>query len=49
MEKTMISVEVEGALIVIAMLGTISEADWDGAVLALDEKLGDKASIHLTL
>lgn len=45
----MISVEVADALIVVEMSGTISDEDWDAAVLELDEKLGAQASVHLTL
>jgi stage II sporulation SpoAA-like protein len=46
--KAMIAVEVEGGTIVITMIGIVSDADWDAAVSALDEKLGRTASVHLT-
>lgn len=42
----MIGVDVEDATIVITMTGIISEADWETAVLALDEKLGRQASVR---
>lgn len=42
----MIEVEVEGGTIVITMTGIVSDADWDAAVLALEEKLGVQASIR---
>lgn len=44
----MIGVEVKGETIVITMTGNVSDADWDAAVLALEEKLGGQASIHFT-
>ena len=44
----MIAVEVKGETIVIKMTGNVSDADWDAAVLALEEKLGGQASVHLT-
>jgi hypothetical protein len=44
----MIAVEVKGETIVITMTGKVSDADWDAAVLALEEKLGGQASVHLT-
>ncbi|MDG4574514.1 MAG: STAS/SEC14 domain-containing protein [Defluviicoccus sp.] len=45
----MILVEVKGETIVITMTGNVSDADWDAAVLALEEKLGGQASVHFTL
>lgn len=45
----MIGLKVEGEMIVITMSAMVSEADWEAAVLDLDEKLGVQASIHLTL
>ncbi len=44
----MIAVEVKGEAIVITMAGNVSDADWDAAVLALEEKLGGQASVHFT-
>ncbi|MFZ1413301.1 MAG: STAS/SEC14 domain-containing protein [Defluviicoccus sp.] len=44
----MIAVEVKGETIVITMTGNVSDADWDAAVLALEEKLGGQASVHFT-
>jgi hypothetical protein len=44
----MIAVEVKGETIVIKMTGNVSDADWDAAVLALEEKLGGQASVHFT-
>ncbi|QNT71503.1 SpoIIAA family protein [Defluviicoccus vanus] len=44
----MIAVEVESGTIVITMTGIVSDADWDAAVLALEEKLGGQASVHST-
>lgn len=44
----MIVVEVKGETIVITMTGNVSDADWDAAVLALEEKLGGQASVHFT-
>jgi hypothetical protein len=44
----MIGVEVEGGTIVITMTGIVSDADWDAAVSALEEKLGGQASVHFT-
>lgn len=44
----MISVEVKDETIVITMTENVSDADWDAAVLALDEKLGGQASVHFT-
>lgn len=43
----MIKVEVEGGTIVITMSGNVSDADWDVAVSALEEKLGRQASVHI--
>jgi hypothetical protein len=43
----MIEVEVEGETIVITMTGIVSDADWDAAVLALEEKLGVQALIRV--
>lgn len=42
----MIGVEVEGRTIVITMNGKVSDADWDAAVAALDDKLGGQASVR---
>ncbi len=44
----MIRLDVEGATIVITMTGIVSEADWEDAVLALEEKLGGDASVRFT-
>lgn len=44
----MIAVELKGETIVITMAGNVSDADWDAAVLALEEKLGGQVSVHFT-
>ena len=44
----MIAVEVEGETIAITMAGIVSIADWDAAVLTLEEKLGGLTSVHFT-
>ncbi len=44
----MIAIDVEGKTIVITMTGTVSDTDWDAAVLALEKKLGSQVSVHLT-
>lgn len=44
----MIGVEVEGETMVITMSGMVSDADWDAAVSALEEKLGGQDLVRLT-
>lgn len=44
----MIGVEVEGKTMVITMSGMVSDADWDAAVSALEEKLGGQDLVRLT-
>lgn len=43
----MIAVDVEGSAVTITMTGIVSDADWDAAVAALEDRLGRQASVHL--
>jgi hypothetical protein len=45
----MIAVDVQQGTIGITMTGIVSDADWDAAVRAVDEKLGGLLSVHPTL